>query len=94
MLGWYDALAAISLHSIVGDVEGVAVRGLWLKKEGKVVYPGNDGIKKLFLESAKKIQGIWGAMEWQRIDVGLWQNETEWGSVREMDTLRAAGKAY
>jgi cytosine/adenosine deaminase-related metal-dependent hydrolase len=94
MLGWSDAIAAIILHSNVGDVEAVMVGGQWAKKDGKLVYSGYEGVKRKFLASAKRIQGIWAEMDWPRVDVGLWQNETEWGSVREIDVLRGEGTGY
>jgi cytosine/adenosine deaminase-related metal-dependent hydrolase len=94
MLGWNDALAAIILHSNPGDVEAVMVSGEWVKKEGKLLFPGYDNIKRKFLSSARRIQKIWAEMEWERLDVGMWQDQTEWGSVRDVDVLRGEGTGY
>jgi cytosine/adenosine deaminase-related metal-dependent hydrolase len=94
MLGWGDAVAAIILHSNPGDVDSVMVGGKWVKKDGKLVFEGYEGVKRKFLESARKIQGIWGGMEWGRVDVGLWQGQTEFGEAEVVDTLRGNGTGY
>jgi cytosine/adenosine deaminase-related metal-dependent hydrolase len=95
MLGWSDALAAIVLHSNAGDVDGVVVGGEWVKKEGKLVFEEWEGVKRRFRESAKRIQGIWGGMEWDALDKnGKWRGETEWGVVEEVDVLRGKGTGY
>jgi cytosine/adenosine deaminase-related metal-dependent hydrolase len=94
MLGWKDAVAALILHSKPGDVEAVMVGGQWAKKDGRLVFGGYEGVKRRFVSSARKIQGIWESTEWGRVDVGLWQNATEYGSVREVDVLRGEGTGY
>ena len=94
MLGWRDAVAAVVLHSNVGDVEGVMVGGEWVKKDGKLVFEGYADVKRRFLASARRIQGIWGAIEWGRVDGGMWRNQTRFGDVREVDVLRGEGTGY
>ncbi|EAT91311.1 hypothetical protein HBI56_016120 [Parastagonospora nodorum] len=94
MLGWSDAVAAVVLHSNVGDVQGVMVGGEWVKKEGKLVFPGYADVKRRFSASARRIQGIWAGMEWGRVDGGMWRNQTQFGDVREVDVLRGDGTGY
>lgn len=94
MLGWSDAVAAVILHSNVGDMEGVLVGGEWVKKEGKLVFPGYADVKRRFLASARRIQGIWGGIEWARVDRGMWRNQTWFGDVREVDVFRGEGTGY
>lgn len=65
LLGWSDAVAAIILHSNVGDVEHVMVDGQWRKRDGKLVTKDNvdrNEVNQRFLESARRIQGIWKDM--------------------------------
>ncbi|KAF5323668.1 hypothetical protein D9758_018352 [Tetrapyrgos nigripes] len=62
LLGWSDAVAAIILHSNVGDIEQVMVDGQWRKRDGKLVTKENvnmDEVNQKFLMSAKRIQKIW-----------------------------------
>jgi cytosine/adenosine deaminase-related metal-dependent hydrolase len=94
LLGWSDAVAAVVLHSNVGDIEGVVVGGRWVKRDGKLLHKGYEGVKKRFVASAKRIQRIWGEIEWPRVDQGLWFNETEYGATMGIDTLRGEGTGY
>lgn len=67
MLGFVDPVAAILLHSNVGDVRHVLVDGQWRKKDGALQPAANtgagwaDSIKPKFLESARGIQAQWAA---------------------------------
>ncbi|KAF2848661.1 Metallo-dependent hydrolase, partial [Plenodomus tracheiphilus IPT5] len=58
MLGWGDAVAAIVLHSNVGDVEHVVIGGEWVKRDGKLLFGGYRDVKRRFLESARRIQRV------------------------------------
>ncbi|KAF1918237.1 hypothetical protein BDU57DRAFT_572320 [Ampelomyces quisqualis] len=95
MLGCNDAVAALVLHSHPGDVEAVMVGGRWVKKDGKLVFAGYEGVKRRFVASARKIQGVWEGMEWGRVDEGgVWMNATVFGEVREVDVLSGEGTGY
>jgi cytosine/adenosine deaminase-related metal-dependent hydrolase len=95
MLGWSDAVAAVVLHANTGDVQGVVVGGEWVKKEGRLVYGGWEGVKKRFITSAKRVQKIWGGMEWNDLDAkGKWRNVTDWGWAEEVDVARGEGTGY
>jgi cytosine/adenosine deaminase-related metal-dependent hydrolase len=94
MLGWSDPVAAIILHSNVGDIEHVLVGGQWVKRDGKLLYNGYDDIKRRFVQSAKRIQQIWQGIDWPPLDQGLWQGETTYGYPQEIDTLRGDGTGY
>ncbi|EXM17954.1 Metal-dependent hydrolase, composite domain superfamily [Fusarium oxysporum f. sp. vasinfectum] len=60
MLGWSDPVAAIILHSNVGDVMDVMVDGEWRKRDGKLVVSHNRAeVEERFLQSAKRIQKVW-----------------------------------
>ncbi|KAG9880833.1 Metallo-dependent hydrolase, partial [Aureobasidium melanogenum] len=60
MLGWSDPVAAIILHSHVGDIRHVMVGGQWRKRDGELVTKQNrTEVQNKFLESAKRIQKIW-----------------------------------
>jgi len=62
LLGWSDPVAAVVLHSNVGDVRHVIVDGEFRKKDGKLVPLKGGDLKDFqakFLESTKRIQDIW-----------------------------------
>ncbi|KAI1338404.1 hypothetical protein F5Y15DRAFT_387076 [Xylariaceae sp. FL0016] len=56
MLGWDDPVAAIILHSNVGDIEHVMVDGKFRKRNGKLVFDDYDSVVDRFLASTKRIQ--------------------------------------
>jgi cytosine/adenosine deaminase-related metal-dependent hydrolase len=94
MLGWADAVAAIVLHSNVGDIEHVLVGGDWVKRDRRLLFDGYDGVKKRFVRSARRIQQIWRETDWPPLDQGLWQNATKYGYTQEIDTLRGDKTGY
>lgn len=60
MLGWADPVAAVMLHSHVGDIQHVLVDGQFQKRDFKLVVRGNYAdVTKNFLASARRIQSIW-----------------------------------
>lgn len=59
MLGWLDPVAAIILHSNVGDVEHVIVDGKFVKRDHKLVFGDYDNVKSRFLEAARQIHEDW-----------------------------------
>jgi hypothetical protein len=60
MLGWADPVAAVMLHSHVGDIQHVLVDGQFRKRDFNLVVPGNYAdITKNFLASARRIQSNW-----------------------------------
>ncbi|PSN59406.1 hypothetical protein BS50DRAFT_594650 [Corynespora cassiicola Philippines] len=63
MLGWSDPIAAIIMHSQVGDVRHVLVNGEWRKYNGKLLdTPAGESwesVKKNFAKVAKRVHAIW-----------------------------------
>ncbi|KAI9146714.1 5'-deoxyadenosine deaminase [Paramyrothecium foliicola] len=59
LLGWLDPVAAIILHSNVGDVEHVLVDGRFVKKDHRLVVQDYSGIQSRFLQAQKRIQDDW-----------------------------------
>ncbi|EKG09534.1 hypothetical protein MPH_13384 [Macrophomina phaseolina MS6] len=59
LLGWVDPVAAIILHSNVGDVEHVLVDGKFVKRDHKLVVGDYGSVKSRFLDAAKRIQEQW-----------------------------------
>lgn len=61
LVGWDDPIAAIILHSHVGNVKHVVVDGKFKKRDGELVVDGEggwEGLKARFLESARRIQQV------------------------------------
>lgn len=83
MLGWADPVAAIILHSHVGDIRHVMVGGEWRKRDGKLVTKQNrTEIQNKFLESAKRIQRIW-------LNTPLPEMKGEFGGLSHVDYVDA-----
>ena len=96
LLGWEDAVAAIILHSNVGDIEHVLVDGKFVKRDGKLTFDGYGDVKKRFVASAKKIQNIWKGIDssFTWADGQKFLNLTDYGFTEEIDTLRGEGTGY
>ena len=62
MLGWVDPVAAVMLHSNVGNVQHVMVDGKFKKRDFNLTV-GDDyaEVQQQFLTSARRIQAIWEA---------------------------------
>ena len=58
MVGWTNAIAAVILHSNVGDIKHVLVDGEFRKRDGSLIIPSQDWdeIRKQFAEVARRIQ--------------------------------------
>ena len=97
MLGWADAVAAVMLHSNVGDVQHVLVNGEFKKRDGKLVMgegqEGWDVIKSKFLQSARRIQAIWAEMP-HPVFEGAFQSGALISTAETADTLRGDGTGY
>lgn len=93
MLGWEDPVAAIILHSNVGDIEDVLVNGEYVKRNGKLVYGDYAGLSRRFLESSKRIKSIWNNMDWPALE-GIFNEISPYADAREIDTLRGDGTGY
>ncbi|KAH7403802.1 amidohydrolase [Cadophora sp. MPI-SDFR-AT-0126] len=91
MLGWKDPVAAIILHSNVGDIEHVMVDGKFKKKSGKLVVDW-DSVKENFLPSAERIQRIWAETEWPVL--GDEFGGIKLGKSQTANVLRGEGNGY
>ena len=58
MVGWTNAVAAVVLHSNVGDIKHVLVDGEFSKRDGKLVTVSQswDEIRTQFAEVSRRIQ--------------------------------------
>ncbi|KAL5322383.1 hypothetical protein ACEPPN_010356 [Leptodophora sp. 'Broadleaf-Isolate-01'] len=91
MLGWKDPVAAIILHSNVGDIEHVLVDGKFKKKNGKLAVDW-EGVKQRFLPSAERIQKIWAETEWPVFGDEFWGIKL--GTTETVNVMRGAGNGY
>ncbi|KAJ9668844.1 hypothetical protein H2201_001090 [Coniosporium apollinis] len=96
MLGWVDPVAAVVLHSNVGDVQHVMVDGQFKKRDFELTV-GDDyeEVQQRFLESARRIQAIWEATPLPDL-----QGEFQSGSgiyyadAMTVDVVRGNGTGY
>lgn len=95
MLGIDDPIAAIILHSNVGDVQDVLIGGRYVKRGGRLTYPQYAEVKSRFTASARRIQNIWEETDWPDFwEGGLFQDTTEYGTSDVVDTMRGDGTGY
>ncbi|KAH9203541.1 metal-dependent hydrolase [Leptodontidium sp. 2 PMI_412] len=60
LLGWKNPVAAIILHSNLGNVKHVLVDGQWRKRDGELLCASNQtDVQSRFLQSARKMQTFW-----------------------------------
>ncbi|KAG0372843.1 hypothetical protein BGX24_012510 [Mortierella sp. AD032] len=65
---FYDPIAAVVLHSHVGNIEHVLVDGRWVKRDFKMVGLDWKEMMATFVKSARKIQNIYSEYD----------NDSEW----------------
>lgn len=95
MLGIDNPIAAIILHSNVGDVEDVLVGGRYVKRGGRLLYSQYADIRSRFATSARRIQRIWEEMDWPDFwEEDLFQDTTEYGTSYTVDTKSGDGTGY
>lgn len=97
MLGWADPVAAIILHSHVGDVRHVLVDGQWRKREGELVMPEGAPeraeVERRFLVSARRIQERWGETALPVLE-GEYQGGMLYADPDVEDVVRGDGTGY
>lgn len=93
MIGWKDPVAAVILHSNVGDVEHVLVDGTFVKRDGRLVGPEVQDINRRFLASAKKIQSIYEEMP-QTVVEGEYLPGVPYEHLDIVDVVRGNGTGY
>ncbi|OJD30439.1 amidohydrolase family protein [Diplodia corticola] len=94
MLGWADAVAAVVLHSNVGDVKDVMVGGEWRKRDGMLVTKQDrKKVEERFLASARRIQAIWKDTPPPVLE-GEWKPGVAFKATEEQNVVRGEGTGY
>lgn len=93
LLGWVDPVAAVILHSHVGDIEHVLVEGRFVKRDGKLVIENYAGIQQRFLKSARRLQQLWKETPYPVLK-GAYSDIADFEDTKEADTLRGDGTGY
>ncbi|KAI1583957.1 amidohydrolase family protein [Pyrenophora tritici-repentis] len=93
LLGWTDPVAAVVLHANVGDIKHVMVGGEFRKKDGVLTVDGYERLQDRFLESARRIQGIWREMELP-VTLGEAQNGVQFETPMRADVEQGEGDGY
>lgn len=94
MVGWSDPVAAIILHSDIGDLVHVLVDGQFVKRDGKLVYGDYEGVQRDLTASARKIQQIWANTDWTYLSGSLNAQSAPYGDAEVIDTQRGDGIGY
>lgn len=93
MVGWANPVAAVILHSSIGDVEHVLVNGKWEKRNGKLTNKAYPDIKKRFKVAAKVVQKSFAEMEWPSLGERFFGGP-EIAPTQQMDVLPGDGTGY
>lgn len=95
MVAWVDPIAAVILHSNVGDVEHVIVNGEFVKRDRQLTSTLYEEIKARFLVSARRIQQRWREIPYPVL-VGPFKGEigVELAPTKTVDVERGEGDGY
>ncbi|KAH8601221.1 amidohydrolase family protein [Bisporella sp. PMI_857] len=94
MLGWLDPVAAVILHSNVGDIEHVLVDGKFKKREGKLTYENYDAVVDRLLASAERLQAIISEQPAPVYDGTFYGVPCTYGHPLEVDAQHGPGNGY
>lgn len=95
MAGWDDPVAAVILHSNVGDVTDVLVNGEFVKRDGQLTHPNYTTVRQEFERSARRIQRIWkktdfGSLAGNPLGFGI----VPYGEATQIDVEIGPGTGY
>jgi cytosine/adenosine deaminase-related metal-dependent hydrolase len=93
LIGWVDPVAAVILHSNVGDIQHVLVDGKFVKRDGQLTFNNYTGIQQRFLNSARRIQEVWKGIPYPVL-VGQFGGFSAYQDPMQEDTLRGNGTGY
>ncbi|KAL7627117.1 hypothetical protein AAE478_003893 [Parahypoxylon ruwenzoriense] len=94
MVGWRDPIAAIILHSNVGDVVHVMVGGKLVKRDGILVAENLANITESFARSAERIQSQAINMEYELQGRFSFNPALPFGIPDRVDAVRGNGTGY
>ena len=96
MLGWVDPVAAVMLHSNVGNVQHVMVDGKFKKRDFNLPV-GDDyaEVQQQFLTSARRIQAIWEATPLPDLEGDYpYSSGVPYGEAVTVDVVRGNSTGY
>lgn len=93
LLGWVDPVAAVILHSNVGDIDHVIVNGKFVKRDGKLTFKNYKDVQQRFLTSARKVQKFWKEFPYPVLE-GEWSPGVPLVDAKNVDVVRGPGTGY
>ncbi|KAF5025448.1 hypothetical protein F66182_2471 [Fusarium sp. NRRL 66182] len=94
MVGWRDPVAAVILHSNVGDVRHVMVNGELVKRDGSLTAANVTGVMEAFAHSAQRIQEQAVRMPFTTNGGFIFNPSAVAGYPDNVDALRGDGTGY
>ncbi|KAE8416029.1 amidohydrolase family protein [Aspergillus pseudocaelatus] len=94
MLGWDDPVAAIILHSNVGDIKHVLVDGKFVKRDRKLTVENYSSVQQRFLVTARKVQAEWKQRPYPVLEGKYSLSDYQYERVPYVDTVRGDGNGY
>ncbi|OCL09623.1 putative chlorohydrolase family protein [Glonium stellatum] len=96
LIGWVDPVAAVMLHSNVGNVQHVMVDGVFKKRDFNLTLGADySEVQQQFLQSARRIQGIWEATPLPDLEGDYpFSSGVLYGQAVTADVIRGNGTGY
>jgi cytosine/adenosine deaminase-related metal-dependent hydrolase len=94
MIGWRDPVAAVILHSNVGDVRHVMVNGELVKRDGSLTATNASEVMEAFSRSAQRIQEQVVELPFTAYGASLFNPSAVAGYPNTVDVLRGDGTGY
>ncbi|KAJ4175125.1 hypothetical protein NW754_005544 [Fusarium falciforme] len=94
LVGWRDPVAAIILHSNVGDVKDVMVGGSFVKRNGSLVAEQLSDVTSRFQESAARIQEEAVKIPYEMKGGFVFNPALPFAVVEPVDAVRDNGTGY
>ncbi|KAB8244943.1 metal-dependent hydrolase [Aspergillus flavus] len=94
MLGWDDPVAAVILHSNVGDIKHVLVDGKFVQRDRKLTVENYSSIQQRFPVTARKVQAEWKKRPYPVLEGKYSLFDYRYEQVPYVDTVRGDGNGY
>ncbi|KAE8136443.1 hypothetical protein BDV38DRAFT_283932 [Aspergillus pseudotamarii] len=87
-------VAAVILHSNVGDIKHVLVDGKFVKRDRNLIVENYSSVQQRFLVTARKVQAEWKQRPYPVLKSKYSLSDYQYGRVPYADTVRGDGNGY
>ncbi|GIZ43043.1 hypothetical protein CKM354_000628700 [Cercospora kikuchii] len=93
LLGFDDPVAAIVMHSHVGQIKHVLIDGEWRKRDGRLVDEGVEQVRQRFVAASRRVQRFWTDLPRPVLE-GQWLTGAPYSRIQQCDVVRGTGTGY